>query len=297
MSFVKRALDFKFQLGKGTFGESGFDTVMAPSGLWAHVQIQKNGTPSMNRANIKIFGLSKSIMNRLSSIGVLPNATRFNIVTVMAGNVGGAMATVFAGNMLAASPDFSVPTEASLNIEAFTGSVANMKPVAATSFNGSVDVATIMETLAKQMGYTFENNGVSVQLSNPYLPGTARSQALSAAEAAGIYVVFDDDNGIMAILPKDGVRGGGVPVISPETGMVGYPSYINPAVIGLRTEYNPNIRFMGPVTVKNSVNENANGNWRVTNLFHDLSTQPDGPWFTEMQGNAFLAGRLKLGNS
>jgi hypothetical protein len=70
-------------------------------------------------------------------------------------------------------------------------------------------------SLAQQMGYTVENSGVSVQLSNPYLPSTARSQALAAADAAGIYVVFDDDNGVMALVPKNGARSGTAPVISP----------------------------------------------------------------------------------
>jgi hypothetical protein len=295
--FVKRALDFTFQLGTGSFGGTGANTVKTPSGLWATAQIQKNGTPSMNRANIRIWGLSKTIMNQLSRIGVLPNATRFNFVTVMAGDVAGNMSLAFAGGIQQCWPDFSNPTEAVLNVNAFTGLLAQMKTALPTSFNGSTDVATIMGQLAKQMGYTLENNGVSVQLSNPYLPGTARMQALAAADAAGIYVVFDDDNGIMAILPKNGARGGGIPVISPTGDMAGYPTYIGPAQIGLRTEYNPQLRFMGLVTVKNSVIDGANGNWRVTSLMHDLSTRPDGPWFNDMQGNAFLAGRNNSGQT
>jgi hypothetical protein len=40
-----------------------------------------------------------------------------------------------------------------------------------------------MKDLAGKMGYTLENNGVKVMLSSPYLPGTARMQALAAADA------------------------------------------------------------------------------------------------------------------
>lgn len=285
MTFVQRALDFTFQLGTGSFGGSGANTVQVPSGLWATAQIQKNGTPSMNRANIRIFGLSLSIMNQLSRIGVKPTAVRNNIVTVMAGNAGGNMSLAFAGGIQECWPDFSNPTEAVLNVAAFTGLLANLKPIAPTSFNGSTDVATIMGQLAQQMGYTLENNGVSVQLSNPYLPGTARAQALAAADAAGIYVVFDDDNGIMAILPKSSARGSAAPVISPTGEMVGYPTYVGPGQIALTTEYNPQIRFMGNVEVQNSIVGGANGTWRVTSLMHDLSTMPDGPWFSSIQGN------------
>jgi hypothetical protein len=285
MAFVQRALDFSFQLGTGSFGATGMNTVRVPSGLWATVQIQKNGTPSMNRANIRIFGLSLSLMNQLSRIGVKPTAVRNNIVTAMAGNAGGTMSLAFAGGIQECWPDFSNPTEAVLNVSAFTGLLAQMKTVLPVSFNGSADVATIMGQLAQQMGYTLENNGVSVQLSNPYLPGTARMQALAAADAAGIYVVFDDDNGIMAILPKNGARGGAAPVISPTGEMVGYPTYVGPGQIALKTEYNPQIRFMGNVEVQNSIVGGANGTWRVTSLVHDLSTMPDGPWFSNIQGN------------
>lgn len=285
MSFVKRALKFQFQLGTGTFGASGSNTLTTPDGLWANVDVQKNGTPSMNQATIKIFGLQLSTMNQLSRIGVLPTAVRNNVITVMAGDAGGNMSLVFAGGIKEAWPDFSVPTEASLNVEAFTGLVANMKPVAPSSYTGSTDVATIMGNLANQMGYTLQNNGVSVQLNNPYLPGTARAQALAAAAAADIYVVFDDDNGIMAILPKTSARSGASPIISPTEDMNGYPTYVGPGQIALECEYNNQIRFMGNVQVQNSIVGGANGTWRVVGLSHSLSTMPDGPWFTKIRGN------------
>lgn len=285
MAFVQRALGFTFTLGTGSFGNSGANTVTLPDGLWATAQIQKSGTPSMNRAHLRIYGLSLSIMNQLSRIGVLPTSVRNNVVTVTAGEVGGNMPLAFAGGIQDAWPDFSSPTEAILNVTAFTGLLAQMKPVLPTSFNGSTDVATIMGQLAQQMGYTLENNGVSVQLRNPYLPGTARSQALAAADAAGIYVVFDDDNGVMAILPKTSARGGVTPVISPTGDMVGYPTYVGPGQLALTTEYNPQLRFMGNVKVENSIVGGANGTWRVTDLNNDLSTLPDGPWFSHVQGN------------
>lgn len=285
MSFVQRALGFSFSLGTGSFGGSGASTITPPAGLWATVQVNKNGTPSMNQAQIKIFGMELSIMNQLSRIGVNPTQVRNNVVTVMAGDVGGTMSLAFAGGIKECWPDFSNPTEAALIVEAYTGLVANMKPVAPSSFSGTVNVATIMQQLAGQMGYTFENNGVSVQLSNPYLPGTARAQALAAADAANIYVIFDDDNGIMAILPRSSARGGLSPTISPAEEMNGYPTYVGPGQLALKTQYNPQIRFMGNVQVQNSVVSGANGTWRVTSLMHDLSTMPEGPWFTTVRGN------------
>jgi hypothetical protein len=288
---VERALDFKISLGKGSFGESGADTVDL-KGHRATAVIAKNGTPSMNSAIIRIFGMTLSKMNQLSRIGTLPTAFRDNTVTVSAGTKGGNdMALVFAGGIQEAWADFQAAPEVGFNIVAHTGLLAQMKKAMPSSYPGNTDVAVIMGQLAKQMGYTFENNGVAVQLRDPYLPGTARVQAIAAADAAGVYLVFDDDKHVMAILPKDGSRGGSVPEISSETGMVGYPMYVGPGQLGLKTEYNPAIRFLGKILVKSSI-EPANGEWVVNRLSHDLSSEePSGPWFTNIQGNLALAGR------
>lgn len=282
MSFVKRSLGFKFQLGTGTFGASGFNTVEVPDTLWATARINKQGSPAYNSADIRIFGLSASIMNSLSRIGLQPAAVRNNIVTVTAGELGGNMPIAFVGGIQEAWPDYSNPTEVAFTINANTGILATMKPVLPTSYAGNTNIVTIMQNLADQMGYTLENNGATGQLSNPYLPGSARDQALAAAEAAGIYVYFEDDNGIMSIVPMTASRKIQVPTISPIEGENGYPAYVGPGSIALKTEYNSGIRVLADVNVQDSVVNNANGTWRVQQLVHDLSTLPDGPWFTEI---------------
>lgn len=291
MAFVKRSLGFTFELGKGSFGGNGFDTVEVPSGLWASAAIDRNGSPAYNSADIQIAGLPLSLMNQLSRVGLQAAAIRNNVVTVRAGDEGdaGDLATVFRGVIQEAWPDFSNPAEPVFSVNANTGLLAALKPAKPASYTGSTDVATIMGTLAEQMGYTLENNGVSVKVSSPYLAGSARNQALSIAEAAGIYVYFEDDGGVMAICPKDGARNSFAPTISPETGMIGYPAYVGPGMIALETEYNPQLRFLGNVAVENSIITGANGTWRVIDLKHRLSTRPDGPWFSSVRANNLVA--------
>lgn len=290
MPLIHRALDFSIQLGKGSFGESGFDTVDL-SGHRASAVITKNGIPAMNSATIRIYGMTLSMMNQLSRIGTVPTAIRDNIVTIKAGSGGQDMALAFAGGIKEAWTDFVGAPDVAFNITAFTGLLGQMKKSLPSSYTGSTDVATIMGDLAKKMGYTLENNNVQVKLSNPYLPGTARMQAIATADAADIYVVFDDDKHIMAILPKTGSRQGTAPLIAPPPagGMIGYPSYVGPGQIGLRTVYNPSIRFMGNVQVQSSVTP-ANGQWRVTSLVHNLESEvPNGSWYSDIRGNLLLA--------
>ena len=59
MTFVQRALGFTFQLGTGSFGDSGSNAVKVPDGLWATVLVNKQGSPAFNSALIRIFGFPR----------------------------------------------------------------------------------------------------------------------------------------------------------------------------------------------------------------------------------------------
>jgi hypothetical protein len=127
------------------------------------------------------------------------------------------------------------------------------------------------------MGLAFENSGVTGKLSNPYFPGSARSQAQACARAAGISMIID--NGKLAIWPKNGSRNGAVPLISPQTGMIGYPSYTALGIM-LKTLFNPSIGFGGKIKVQSELPA-ACGEWAVYSLDHDLEAMmPNGRWFS-----------------
>lgn len=281
MSFVKRKIEVTIKLGKGNFGQAGFDTVTL-KGLRVSAQVQKTGMPSFNTAQLRIYGMTLSLMNTLSTLGKRSNIdTRDNTVSISVGNDGAALAMVFTGVLQEGWANFNDGPEVFFTIDAHTGLINKMKPVPPTSYAGAVDVATIIETLATSMGYAFENkSGVSVMLSNQYLPGTALEQAQTAAQAANINFALDD--GTMAIWPIGGSRGGTIPLISAATGMVGYPSYTGTGV-QLRTLYNPAITFGGEIEV-DSITP-AKGRWTVNVLHHNLESEmPNGAWFTEMEG-------------
>ena len=151
------------------------------------------------------------------------------------------------------------------------------------SFKGAADVAGIMSSLAGLMGYSFENNGVQATLSNPYLHGTAYRQAEKCAHDADINWTLD--NGKLAIWPKGKARAGDTPLISKDTGMVGYPGY-NKQGIMVTTLFNPAIVYGSMIQVQSSLTP-ACGKWIVYTLVHDLASETtDGPWFTQMLAGA-----------
>jgi hypothetical protein len=154
-----------------------------------------------------------------------------------------------------------------------------------SSYKGAVDVAVIMEDLAKQLGVTLENHGVSVMLDNPYFPGTAFEQMQQAAEAAHVGAHVDKDKGTLVLVPHGGTRTapGSEIEISSRTGMVGYPTYTGPGQISLRNIYRPDVQFFDNVKVA-SVVQSSVGVWTVSRIVHTLESQmPNGEWFSDIQ--------------
>ena len=119
-------------------------------------------------------------------------------------------------------------------------------------------------------------------LSRPYLSGSLFQQAAQLAEAANIE--FGIDNGVLFIAPRGAPRKGEVivPVVSPLTGMKGYPVFDKK---GLRVEclYNSTIRLGGVIKVESEM-PNASGLWRVNGLDHHLEAEhPGGAWLSKLK--------------
>lgn len=299
-SYVERAIDVTITLGEGSFGGTGKNTVKL-SGLRIVATIQKLGPPAFGSAEVRIFGLSSSIMNEVSTLGVpMPLIRLNNTILIEAGDVGGTMAAVFSGYIYRSWQNFDSQPDTMLQIISNTGAVDAMAPVPPISVEGGADVATIMSGLATRMGRSFENNGVQVQLSNPYFAGTAMEQAHALARAANIEMQDDGPFGALAIWPKNGTRSGSVPLISVESGLIGYPRCQDQG-ISLRCLFNPNIRLGGQIELRSSLGgepipaqgatqaqaqrAGPNGQWYVTRLTYDLSAQlPGGPWFCDVDG-------------
>ncbi len=279
MTYARRRIDLKFQMGEGSFGESG-DDVLAVSGLRVSASIQRNGDVSLSAAQIRVYGLSLSVMNRLSTLGKPLMQGRQNTVTVSAGDDESGMATVFVGNMTRAWTDLSAPPDGVFLIESYAAILDKLRPLAPTSFPGNATAAVIVSGLAAQMGYNFENAGVDVTLSNPYFAGTGRQQLDAVARAGNFNAYLDDTTNTLAIWPRDGSRGGAIPLITARTGMVGYPR-ITQNGMAVTTLFNPNISFGRNVQVE-SILTPAQGTWTVFQLAHELESEtPGGKWFTQ----------------
>lgn len=280
--FATRHISITFALGQGSFGESGKFNTITVSGLRCSVTISKAGGAASSFVQARIYGLSLSQMNQISTLGKPMPAVRNNRIAISAGDGDSTMATVFQGTIQEAWADLRGQPEAMLVVSGQTGLLEAVKPSLPKSYKGGTDIVTIMKTLASEMNLSLENSGVVGSLANPYLPGTALEQARKVADAANFNMIMD--NGVLAIWPKNGSRGGQVPLISAATGMVGYPTWTSTG-ISLVTLFNPAIAYGTQVQVQ-SIIKPACGPWNVYAVNHNLESEtPGGAWFTQLECN------------
>lgn len=284
MTFSRRMIDVTFQLSEGTFSASGSNTVKL-SGLRVGCHIENCGGPGMGRADINIYGMPLDTMNELSTLGMRVKAVPTNLVKIEAGNDQDAKTLVFVGTIINAWTDFNSQPMNVFNVQAFALGAQAVKLVQPKSYSGSVDVAGVMNSIATDMDLRFENNGVTVKLNNVYLSGSPRDQALKLVHDSGIKW-NGGEGGVLAIWPANGSRGGAIPLISSETGMIGYPSFIANGIL-LNTVFNPSIGYGGKIKVYSAPFDkplktlSANGVWTTFKLDHTLESQiPDGEWKT-----------------
>lgn len=232
-------------------------------------------------ADIAIYGMTRSQMNSATVLANEVNKIGKNTIKVQAGDSNG-MSLLYSGTITVAWADMKAMPECCFRINAFEGAHEAVMKSEPTSIQGSGDVAKIHEQIAQKMGFQAENAGVTTKLSNPYLPGSYRTQLQTLAEHAGINWVLD--RGTSVITPPGQPRKGSGAQISAETGMVGYPAF-NQAGIDITTIFNPALKIFGKIQVQSDLTP-ANGEWTIYNLSHDLeSITPRGHWFTEIQAN------------
>lgn len=277
----KKRLKFIITLGTGKFGSSENDQITL-EGYRAIADIDKAGGMMMGTLRARIYGVSQEDMNSITTLQWKPQSIIPNTVEVYAID-GDKETLVFAGNIVNAWGDYQSMPDVYLRMQAQSAFINQLKPIAPRSFQGSIDVASVMSQIARDLGYNFENNGVSVTLTDVYLPNTGLEQAKDLAHAANIDLYLDDKT--LAITPANSPRGELIPEISAESGMIGYPTFDGIGV-NFQTIFNPSVTFGGRIKLTTDIKQAA-GEWIVTSIGHRLeSEKPGGSWLSNVRGNA-----------
>lgn len=272
--FVERSIIAEFSLQSGVF-DGGGNSYRA-EGCRATAKINLYGGPSMGQLEFAIYGLPLQVMNQLTTLGTQLNLYGKNSIKVYAGPKG-AETLIFEGDILTAYMEGLAMPNVPFRVSAIAGHLNSVKKADATTREGDVDVAELMKSLAGQMGYSFENNGVDQKISSPHYYGSARNQAMELAQHAGIQMIID--RGTLSIWKTGEARSGATSwPVSRSTGLVTYPAF-NQAGVVVTMLFNPSIRFGDKINVQSDVTP-ANGEWIIYNVAVDIAAQvPKGPWF------------------
>ena len=294
-SFIQKLLSVSVTLSPGiaqvnalpTFA-GGTSNAVTLSGHRTSARITYAGAPNTSYATIRIWGVNQSLMNQLSTLGMIYDSVQRNTVTVSAGTsiqgftgIPGQLAPVFGGTAIQAYGEYDNMPDVPFVFVCQAGISDSVIAATPSSFTGVTDVATMMSGYARLMNLQFENNGVTAKLSNPYYGGNVWQQVQQAARDAHINAEIVSGGTVLAIWPVGGSRSAAnapIPLISPQTGMIGYPGFAGNGFLVVRHIFNPLVAFGGQIQVQSSLPQ-ANKTWTVVKLDLSLdSLVPKGEW-------------------
>ncbi len=266
------------------------------SGLRMSATIKGAGIPAFPEASLRIYGLAQQDMNALAIVpvqGGKPEYT-FNTVQIEADS-GSGFTFVFSGQIFQAGPDYSNLPDVCLYVHAQSAGFDQLTSANPTAYPGVANVADIAANLASKMSMAFENDGVTGTLTNAYYSGTLASQLRKLCQDANIYYAMENQN-LLVISPAGVARRNlDAWVLTPTSGLMGYPEVLGNGYLNVRSIFNPAFRQNGPITIQGSdvvidpqlpktLNTLADGNWIIGPLTHVLECQkPYGAWLTEMR--------------
>lgn len=263
------------------FTSEGPYNQLQSSGLQVRCSIVNGNGAISPTANIQIYGLHLDNMKKLMRVQWNTMSAILNTVRIEAGEQGGTLTRVYEGNITFAKIDMSNAPNVFLNIESQSAIVDALTAADPIKFDANLDAAFMIETIAKQMGYKFENNGATkIMVDSSTYEGSNLNKIQKIAAAAN-FDLYTEQN-LIAICQKGGARKLKIPVITPTTGLVGYPI---PDIRGVSFKcfYDPNIRFGGIITIKDSIIDVCNGDWRIYGATTILEANvPDGAWFIDV---------------
>lgn len=276
----KKGLRYVITLSVGSFGSTQSNKVII-QGFRSTCEVTLAGENMMGLASIKIFGVAQEVMNACTYLSWNLTQPRPNEIQVYA--IDGTEETlVFSGNIVNSWGDYQAVPDVGLYIQARSAMTYSLQSTPPRSFKSGTDVASICGIIARSMGKTLENNGVQSKLDDEYLSGSPVDQLKDLANHARID--WGIEGNIVWIAPKGQGRGGLIPLISRETGMVGYPTF-DANGVNVRMLYNANIRQAGKIKIETDI-QRASGEFVVQSFGHTLSSEmPDGPWFTNVRAN------------
>ncbi len=276
--FNDKQLRATITLGASSFNDENNSKII--EGLACEFDIENVAAPDANKCNGKIYGMSIDDIAEITTLAFRPLLVTKRNVLKLEALVDSKWVVVFIGEIETAYGDFNSAPDVALVISAFTGTFANKVAIAPTSVKGETSVAQVLQPLAQQAGYTLDCQ-VDSSVANVSYSGSIMQQIYQVANSVNAKAIIDGE--VIHILAIDSGIEGVAPLITANSGMIGYPTFTNQG-ISLMTEYNSSIKMQGHIIVE-SIVPKASGEWRVVKLNHKLTANlpSGGDWKSIME--------------
>lgn len=273
-----RQLQCKFILQSGEF-EQGNNTKIV-NNLTINATIHKTLNSNFTQeAHIIVYGMNKSDIAALSTLGYAPLIYEANKIEVYAQYEGEAPALAFSGYIVKAWAEFANPSRPMFfECQAtYQQSINSAQP-----FNsmGSVSTSDAFSNLANSLGLSFQNNGVTGQLNNIILTGSPIAQLQQLAKQCEVTCVVD--NNVVKIAPQGQALSNQILNINSESGLISYP-VIDVWGVRFRMRYNPVLQIGQYIALQTTVPiPKSTGQWFVFDMQSSLNNRYEN-WHTDVR--------------
>ncbi|MGH8266361.1 MAG: baseplate hub protein, partial [Steroidobacteraceae bacterium] len=229
-----------------------------------------------------VWGMRQADMQAVTVLFFGPSAAAVNARAILKleADGGSGYLKVFEGQFQEAQANYDDAPDVRLHCNCATGYAQQIFSAPPSSFAGDVDIATLAKQLATQMGFTFEDNGITGTISTAYLAGTLLDQFRQLAEAGRFDYYFDAKSTLIVCPRNSPRRNQSTVVLSKATGLIGYPTLQR---FGVRVTvlFSPAIELGSPIEIHGSQVPGVDGLWFPMSARHQLdSLRPGGQWFS-----------------
>ena len=278
-SFTEKTIKTTVFLREGDFG-NGNNTVVY-EGLPTEIDITKSGGKDGCKASVTLYGMKLDTARQMTMLAFRKLQTYNNVIVIEAGTKGQKLDNVFQGEIVTAVPSIDQDNLA-FHIEARCGHYPNLIPTPPVSVQGETTVDKLMQQFAKEANYDYENRGITSSVSNSVFVGSPIQKARQLATQMGFDLLIIDRKFI--IQPYETQPKGTIPLVSKESGLIGYPSFTNDGV-ECSALFNPDFELGSYFELK-TILPHASGIWKINKLSTKLSAyMPNGTdWQSDLSG-------------
>lgn len=273
-----RELQCKLILQSGTFNQG--NNVKIINNLTINATVHKTLNNNFTQeASIIIYGMNKSDIAALSTLGYAPLIYEANKIELYAQYAGSTPSLCFSGYIIKAWAEFADPNRPMyFECQAtYQPAIDNVTPYNAS---GSENIADVFKKYASNLGYSFINNGVTGQVNNLILTGSSISQIQQLAKQTNTMCVID--NNCLKIAPNGKSLNNEILNINSTSGLISYPT-IDAWGVKFRIRYNPVLQLGQYIKLTTTVPiPKSTGQWYVYDMNSSLNNRHEN-WYTDIR--------------